>query len=230
MLKIKNALIASAVSALICPLGLHAGAMGGVSVAESEKFLLIEGGASYMNAIYLTNVKGAQSYTTVTPNGISYNPSVVLPNNFAGGYIGLSLYTKTLLVNTRYDMYALKGKNSTDNLLYAKQAPSKLSFTLDKTWGSTQTLIYGLGAGVVLSTNNEAQVFNRNPATQYGGQIGFAYPGRARLDPLVEAVAMYNLTHNFNLRANVAYQIPEHSFYTNGHINVNLGINYALPI
>ena len=230
MLKVKNVIVASAISALICPFGLNAGTMGDVNLGESGKFLLIEGGASYMNAIYLTNVKGAQSYTVDTPNGFSYNPSTVLPNNFAGGYIGLSLFMNSLLLNTRYDMYAMKGNNSLNGRLYSRMSPAKLSFTLDKTWGYAQSLIYGLGAGVVLSTNNEAQLFNYNAATQYNGQIGFAYPGRARLDPLVEAVAMYKLSHNFNIRGNVAYQIPEHSFYTQGHINVNLGINYAFPL
>jgi hypothetical protein len=47
---------------------------------------------------------------------------------------------------------------------------------------------------------------------------------------LVEAVVMYKLSENFNVRANVAYQIPEQTFYTHGHVNVNLGINYALPL
>ena len=230
MIKTKNTMRASALSALVCSFGLHAGTMGDANMGESGKFLLIEGGFSYLNAFYKTNVKGAQSYTIATPNGYSYNPSVVLPNNFSGGYMGLSLFMKSLLINTRYDMYAMKGKNSHNGKLYSRMAPSKLAFTLDKTWGSTQKLIYGLGAGVVLSTHNEAELFNHNPLTQYNGQIGFAYPGRARLDPLVEAVAMYNLSHNFNLRANVSYQIPEHSFYTNGHVDVNLGVNYALPL
>ena len=41
---------------------------------------------------------------------------------------------------------------------------------------------------------------------------------------------MYKLSDNFRMRANVSYQIPEHSYYTNGHLGVNLGINYAIPM
>jgi len=235
MLTMKKSLVAIALSATLCPFAIQAGAMGDAVMGESGKFLLLEAGADYMNAIYKNDVRGAQSYTTLTPNGVSYNPSALLPNNFFGGYIGLSLFTNSLLFNTRYDMYASKTKHSFNNTFKSDMAPAKLSFTLDKTWGSIQKFIYGVGAGVVLSTHNEAQVFDYTPPTlatagSNAYQIGFAFPGRTRIDPLVEAVAMYKLSQNFNLRANVAYQIPEQSFYTNGHVNVNLGINYALPL
>lgn len=232
MQKIKNALVASAVAALICPFAVNAGTMGDVNVmGENGKFLLIEGGFDYMNALYLNNVTGAQSVTLTNPNGVSYNPSNVLPNNFVGGYMGLSFFLNSWLLNTRYDMYAKNSKQSDNGLVFSDIAPAKLSFTLDKTWSAAK-FIYGLGAGVVLSTQNEAQIFTYDPATLAvnGGQIGFAFPGRGRLDPLVEAVGMYRLSNNFNLRGNVAYQIPEHSFYTNGHINVNVGVNYAIPL
>lgn len=230
MLDLKKIIVTSTLFISFCSLSVQAGTMGDAVMGESGKFLLLEAGADYMNAIYKTDVKGAQSYTTTYPNGQSYNPSKILPNNFFGGYLGLSLYTNSLLFNTRYDMYAKKSRRSLNGLVYTDIAPAKLSFTLDKTWGSIEKLIYGLGAGVVLSTQNEAQLFNYNTATQVAGQIGFAFPGRARLDPLVEAVAMYKLSPSFNLRANVAYQIPEQSYFTNGHINVNLGVNYALPL
>ncbi len=230
MLKMKKIMMTSALVTLLCPLSIQAGTMGDAVMGESGKFLLLEAGADYMNAIYKTNVRGAQSYRTAFPNGQSYNPSNVFPNNFFGGYLGLSLYTNSLLFNTRYDMYEKKGRSSDQGLLLTDIAPAKLSFTLDKTWGSIENLIYGVGAGVVVSTHNEAQLFNYDTTTQVNNQIGFAFPGRTRLDPLVEAVAMYKLSQKFNLRANVAYQIPEHSFFTNGHVNVNLGINYALPL
>lgn len=228
----RKKILTIAMSAILCPLTIQAGAMGDAVMGESGKFLLIEAGANYMNALYKTNVTGAQSYTTTTPNGISYNPSVILPNNFFGGYIGLSLFTNSLLFNTRYDMYASKSKHSLNNTFESDVAPAKLSFTLDKTWGSIQKFIYGVGAGVVVSTHNEAQLFDYTPPITgpNADQIGFAFPGRTRIDPLVEAVVMYKLSQNFNIRANVAYQIPEQSFYTNGHVNVNLGINYALPL
>ena len=232
MLTMKKNIVAIAISAAFCPLAIQAGAMGDAVMGETGKFLLIEAGADYYNAIYKTSVRGAESYTTTTPNGYTYNPSVVMPNNFFGGYIGLSLFTNSWLLNSRYDMYASKTKHSLNNTFKTDIAPAKLSFTLDKTWGSIQKFIYGVGAGVVVSTHNEAQLFDYTPATTgpNAGQIGSTYPGRTRLDPLVEAVAMYKLSQNFNMRANVAYQIPEQSFYTNGHVNVNLGINYALPL
>ena len=230
MLELKKIVMTSALFTLLCPLSIQAGAMGDAVMGESGKFLLIEAGVDYMHAFYKTSVKGAQSYTITNPNGQSYNPSAIMPNNFFGGYYGLSLYMKSLLLNTRYDMYAKKTRHSFNGLISTDMAPAKLSFTLDKTWGSIEKLIYGVGAGVVISTHNEAQLFNRDTTTQVNGQIGFAFPGRARLDPLVEAVAMYKLSENFNLRGNVAYQIPEQSYFTNGHLNVNLGINYALPL
>ena len=238
MLRIKKLVAASALSALVCPLSAMAGTMGGAVMGESGKFLLLEAGADYMNAIYKTNVTGAQSYTTAFPNGQSYNPSAIQPNNFFGGYLGLSLYHNSLLFNSRYDMYASKSRTSEQGLFSSSIAPAKLSFTLDKTWGSIEHFIYGVGAGVVIATHNEAQLFNYTAtatpivgsSTKIPAQIGFAYPGRARLDPLVEVVGMYKISQNFNVRANVAYQIPEQSFFTDGHVNVNLGVNYALPL
>jgi hypothetical protein len=230
MLKMKKIVMTSALFALLSPPNIQAGQMGDAVMGESGKFLLLEAGADYMNAIYKTNVTGADSYTNLTPNGQSYDPSNVFPNNFFGGYMGLSLYTNSLLFNTRYDMYQKKTRRTNQGLLITEMAPAKLSFTLDKTWGSIEKLIYGVGAGVMLQTHNQAEMFNYDTTTQINNQIGYSFPGRARLDPLVEAVAMYKLSQKFNLRANVAYQIPENSFYTNGHINVNLGINYALPL
>lgn len=237
MLTIKKLVAATALSALVCPLSAMAGTMGDAVLGESGTFLLLEAGADYMNAIYKTNVYGAQSFTTATPNGRSYNPSVLMPNNFFGGYLGLSLYRNSLLFNSRYDMYAEQTKTSQAGTFTSKIAPAKLSFTLDKTWGAVDKFIYGVGAGVVISTHNEAQLFDRtvtsytiNATTTVPGQIGFAFPGRTRLDPLVEVVGMYKVTPNINIRANVAYQIPEQSFYTDGHVNVNLGVNYALPL
>ena len=145
--------------------------------------------------------------------------------------MGLSFYFDSWLLNTRYDMYPTKDKTSQNNLVESKIAPAKLSFTLDKTWQHAR-FIYGLGAGMVVSTHNSAEIFVYDPSalSDNGGQIGSSFPGRTRLDPLVEVVTMYKLSDNFNLRGNVAYQIPLNSFYTNGHINVNVGINYAIPV
>ncbi len=228
----KTALAISAVSALLGSFAATAGTMGDASMGESGNFLLFEGGASYFYSLFENSVTVPESYTTSTPAGIISNPSKVYPNNIAGGYIELSLFKDSLLFNTRYDMYALKGVSSSGGTVNAQAAPARLSMTVDKTWEPMQEFVWGLGAGVALFTLNESAVYNYNPtaAAPTYTQIGTNNIGRARLDPLVEGIVMYKLPHNFNVRANVAYQIPEHNVFTYGSINVNLGINYALPL
>lgn len=226
MIKRNNLLAVSILASCVCAPLAYSGAMGDVST-NSRKLLLLEGGASYLHAFYKDNVVGANSYTTLTPNGVSYNPSNIFSNDFAGGYIGASAFINSILLNARYEMYALKGKSYLGQT-YERKAPTKLAFTVDKTWDYNSSLLYGLGAGVVVATQNEAEIFVYQPVGTT--QIGTSFPGRTRIDPVVEALAMYQLTDDFRLRANVSYQIPEHSYYTNGHLGVNLGINYAIPM
>ena len=131
-------------------------------------------------------------------------------------------------------MFALETKKNAVAGTRVRYAPAKLSFSVDRVWGSVNALSYGAGAGVVLQSLNEGQSFNTNLHTLPNGQYinpvqGKSIQGRNRIDPLVEAFAMYNIGNNFNVRWNVAYQIPVNSFFTNGSINTNLGINYALP-
>ena len=206
----------------------QAGTMGDVSSAPN-KFLLIEGGASYLHAFYKNSVVGANSYTVTTPSGVAYSPSNIFANDFAGGYMEVSGYFNSLLLNMRYEMYALKGKVSSGGNVFEHKAPAKLAFTLDKTWDFCPELAYGIGAGAALSTQNEAEIFTYTPPAG-STQIGTSFPGRGRIDPVVEGLLMYKLSDNFRMRANVSYQIPEHSYYTNGHLGVNLGINYAIPM
>jgi len=215
-------------SLMICAFLANAGSMGPVSASESGKFLLIEGGASYLHAFYKNNAVGAASYTVATPAGFSYNPSKIFANDFSGGYMSVSAYFNSLLLNARYEMFAMKGKRSFGGLVYEHKAPAKFAMTLDKTWECNTSLIYGVGAGAVLSTQNEAELFSYEPVGTT--QIGYSFAGRTRIDPLVEALVMYKLTDKFNMRCNVSYQIPEHSSQTNGHLGVNLGINYAIPM
>ncbi|MDI9817794.1 MULTISPECIES: hypothetical protein [unclassified Legionella] len=231
MLSKKNIFLAIAACSIpFASITANAGAMGPTYVAP-DKYLLIEGGLSYMHVFYKDSVRGANSFSTIDPIGRTYNPSRIYPNNFFGGYMGVSFLYDTYLWNTRYELFGSKGKTfrNADQRVDATLAPTKLAFTLDKLFYANGDLRLGVGAGAVLSTHNKAELFTWNPVPPRT-QIGVSFPGRVRLDPLVEALAMYRLTDNLNLRGNVSYQIPAHSFYTNGHLGVNLGINYAVPL
>ena len=58
MLQIKNSLLAAMVSSVIFSASLNAGTMGSVNtMGESGKFMLVEGGYSYMRALYLNSPK-----------------------------------------------------------------------------------------------------------------------------------------------------------------------------
>lgn len=205
-------------------------------VPESETYLLFEAGAAYSYAIYQNSVKTAESYTLLTPNGVSMDPSNFYPNNFWGGYIELSLLRRMMMYNIRYDMFSETSKSNSGAGTKVSLAPSKLSFTIDKVWGCLRTFSYGLGAGVVIAAVNdghsERSHFYTLPETgQYvDPYLRKSIQGRTRIDPLIEAFGMYHISDNINLRLNVAYQIPVNNQFTDGSINVNLGINYALPI
>src|SRR5690348_16989641 len=86
-----------------------------IAMSSSEtKLLIFEAGGSYSHAYYKSSFTPAESHTAVTPNGFSIDPSDFYPNNFWGGYIGLSLYVPEgwgWLVNTRYDMYGSESKS-----------------------------------------------------------------------------------------------------------------------
>jgi hypothetical protein len=225
VLKQKNIILVGALSSILASFSLNAGSMGDANVGAT-KYLLIEGGFSYMHTFYKTNVVAAESRTIANPAGFSYNPSSIFGNNFVGGYMGVSLLANTFLLNARYEMFALNSRTSDSDTVITRLAPARLAFTLDKTWSANESFIYGLGAGVVSSTHNKAEIFDYLSTTQ----VGRSFPGRNRLDPVVEAVAMYKICDNFNLRGNLAYQIPEQAFFNNGNLGVNVGINYAIPM
>lgn len=222
----KKLLVAAAVSASLASACVHAGGMG---PSCPEKMFLVEAGVAYAHPFYKDSVRGANSYTVNDPNGRSYDPSKVYPNDFFGGYFGLSFLFNNYLVNSRYELYEKKSKTFSDGRLYTTLAPAKLAFTLDKLWDANANFKYGIGAGTVISTHNKAELYDRL-LTANQTQIGVSFPGRVRLDPLIEGVAMYQISDSFRIRGNVSYQIPAHSFYTNGHLGINLGINYAIPV
>lgn len=206
---------------------LHAGSMGQAPLPN--KFLLIEGGVSYLHAYYKDSATGADSFSVAAPAGRSYNPSRIYPNDFMGGYMGVSFLMNDWMWNARYELYESKTKVLGANVLNTTLVPAKLAFTLDKMWHTNSNYSMGLGAGVVASTHNKAELLDFD-TTRDEVRFGKSFPGRVRLDPAVEVVGMYRLSENFNLKGNVRYQIPAHSFYTNGHLDVGLGINYAVPI
>lgn len=226
LFKNKNLLAVAAIYLPLATASVHAGGMGPVC---PEKLVLVEGGVTYMHPFYKSSVRGANSYTINDPNGRSYDPSQIYPNDFFGGYFGLSFLFNNYLVNSRYELYQSKSKTFARGRLDTTLAPAKLAFTLDKLWDVHSNLKLGVGAGTVVSTHNKAEIFDRL-LTPNQTQIGISFPGRVRLDPLIEGVAMYQVSDNFRIRGNISYQIPAHSFYTNGHLGVNLGVNYAIPL
>lgn len=201
-----------------------AGTMGGV---QSNTELLIEVGGSYSHIYFKNNVVTPESRTVTTPAGVPYNPSNYFPEDFGGGYLGLSLYRNSWLMNLRYDMFALSGKTNYTAGTFAHIAPEKMSFTLDKTWQSSMPFIYGIGAGAAIMTYNEGQIFLTTPLGD--NTLGRSFV-RTRMAPLVEAMAMYKVADNINLRFNLAYHIPVTEVHHNGTLNANLGINYAVPL
>lgn len=221
----------TALSASIFALTANAGTMG--PVAENN-FLLFEAGGSYTHVFYKDSIRSAESITTATPFGVSMHPEDFYPDDFGGGYIELSLLKNYWLFNVRYDMYASETHRNSFAGTTIEIAPSKLSFSVDKVWGSLDTLSYGAGAGVVIGSVNKGEAIQDTVNVVNGVVIdnilGETIQGRTRIDPLVEAFAMYRISSNFNVRLNVAYQIPVNSLFSDGSLNTNLGINYALPI
>jgi hypothetical protein len=202
------------------------GTMG--EIVSPATNLLIEAGGSYTHFFYKSNVASPESRSLDNPNGYNYNPGDYHPNDFGGGYLGLSLYRNSWLMNIRYDMFALKGKRNSLARTYSRIAPEKLSFTLDKTWQATMPFVYGFGGGVTMTTYNQAQIFYSS--AQGDGSVARSFHGRTRLAPLVEVLAMYQVAENVNLKANLAYQIPVTEVYYNGALTANLGINYSVPL
>lgn len=195
--------------------------------APESKLLILEAGATYSHAFYKGSVTTAESITSVTPNGFSINPKDFFPNNFWGGYIGASLYLPGWLLNTRYDMYASKSKTNDEALTHISLAPVHLSFSVDKVWGCITEFSYGIGGGAVIESINkgeaDVELTSDNPGSE-------SIQGQTRIDPLIEGFLMYQFTNNVGIKFNLAYQIPVNNKIGNGDLNLNLGLNYAIPV
>lgn len=225
-------LILSALAGSIFSLSVSAGTMG--DVATPMTWLLLEAGGSYTTTFFKDHVRTPESFTVATPYGVQIQPDAFYPDNFGGGYIGASILRNDWLFNLRYDMFARSTQTNTAYGTIIKIAPNKLTLSLDKVWGAPGTFTYGLGAGVVVATANQASAYTPIPHLTNGQLIqtvhGESIQGRTRIDPQIEALAMYPLAENVNIKLNVGYQIPVSSFFSDGSLNVNLGLNYALPL
>ncbi|RUR19055.1 hypothetical protein ELY21_05895 [Legionella sp. km535] len=203
-----------------------AGTMG--PVMTSDRYLLLEAGASFTHGFYSSSAVFPETITPLFPNGIAINLNDFYPNNFWGGYIGASYYVPAnWLFNARYEMYGKKDKVNPLNTGSISLAPVKLAFTVDKVFGDFHSFSYGVGAGAVIENTNDGDVF---VTTSVNGASSESIQGRSRIDPQVEAFGMYRFANNLGIKLNAGYQIPVNSKFGNGDLNVSLGINYGFPV
>jgi hypothetical protein len=201
-----------------------AGAMGAIS---TDKFFLLEGGLAYDHVFYKDNVTFSESYTPVTPNGFAINPKKFYPNNFFGGYAGLSFYFPSWLLNARYNLYSNESKSNLNAGTLIKFKPSGLSFTADKIFGNFNQFSFGLGGGVVIQSINEGSARINLRSNR---PLSESLQGRSHVEPLVEAFIMHRCNNNWGIKLNAEYQISTGRTFGYGDLNINLGINYAFPV
>lgn len=203
-----------------------AGTMGPIMTPQS--YLLLEAGATYSHNFYKDSAVFPETLTPQSPFGIAINPNDFFPNNFWGGYIGASYYIPAnWLFNARYEMYGSEERVNPFNSGSISLAPARLALTLDKVFGDFHSLSYGVGAGAVIESLNDGNVFVRTSTVGAGSE---SIQGRTRIDPQVEAFGMYRFANNFGVKLNAGYQIPVNNKFGNGDLNVALGINYGFPV
>ncbi len=216
----------TSLSVLALTLSASAAFAGGMGELPPSKLLFLEAGLSYSHSFYKDSVVTPESYTLVTPNGYSMDPSNFFPNNFWGGYIGASWFSNYWMLNTRLDMYGKKERYNADAETRINMAPVRLSFTADRVWGDINAFSYGLGAGAVIeSVNNGAMIVPAHATNPPSETID-----TTRIDPMIEGFLMYRMANNLGIKFNVAYQIPLNSQMGNGDLNLNLGLNYAFNV
>ena len=205
-----------------------AGTMGPVSVDNNQ--LLIEGGFYYKHS-FLNNFTPLESITAAFPNGVTLNAADYYPNNFYGGYVGLSLYTHRWLLNSRYVMLSEESKRNDLQDTTISIAPSLLEFTVDRViWGDINHLSLGLGGGASISNVNQGSFF-AGPLSEAGAETSQTLDGQGtRIDPVVEAFVMQRVTPNLNIKFNAEYVIPYQDSRSDGSLNLALGLNYAADL
>lgn len=192
--------------------------------------LLIEAGINYFHTFYRSSITPPESRTADFPNGFAISPNSFYPNNFWGGYIGLSYYTHHWLLNSRYNMYSSKSKTNSSADVRIELAPVSLVFTADKVWGDINCTSFGVGAGAVIANLNDGE-FIQGPTAEPGTEGSHSLAGEGtRIDPVIEAFVMQRFYDHFNVKLNAAYQIPYYSANSRGDLAVALGINYAINV
>ncbi|HAF87136.1 MAG: hypothetical protein CMF38_00155 [Legionellaceae bacterium] len=216
----------SALIAVLASATSFAGTMGEINLPE--RLLLLEAGAAYSHSFYTNSATFPETITPAFPSGVAIDPARFYPNNFWGGYIGSSIYFPTnWLINTRLDMFASESKANLAAGTRQKLSPVHFSLSVDKVLGDFNAMSFGLGAGAIFENVNDGNMYvtlaPNNPPSQ-------SVQGRTRIDPLVEAFVMYRFDNNFGVKFNAAYQIPLNNKFSNGDLNLNLGLNYSFPI
>jgi hypothetical protein len=224
--KMKIKILAAALMAVSSATAM-AGTMG---PPEPTKQLIFEGGFNYLHTFYKDQVIPPESRTANYPNGFPFKPSNFYPENFYGGYIGLSMYLSGWLLNSRLNMFGNESKRNLFADTLISMAPGRLAFTVDKVFGDINNTSFGLGAGAVVATLNKGAYIegaNAEPGTQ--GSSTLDGQG-SRVDPVIEAFAMKRVSNNVALKFNAEYQINVNSSNTNGGLVLALGANYAVDV
>lgn len=204
---------------------ISSSAMAGTG-SPLDRMLLVEAGVSFSHTFFKGHVVPPESITGVFPAGFGHDPDNHYPNNYWGGYFGLSYYSNCWLLNTRFDIYDSKDEQEGLSNTHISFAPVRLSFSADRVFGNIHDLSYGLGAGVVIENLNKGTFL---AGIEPGNEGSHSLDGKSRIDPLVEGFVMKKLSERVGVKLNVAYQIPAHSRTSNGDLNVNLGLNYSFP-
>lgn len=206
-----------------------AGTMG-PAVADPQRQLLIEGGFNYLYTFYKSRVIPPESRTATFPLGFPVNPKNHYPNNFYGGYIGLSYYVPNWLLNSRYGMYGSSSKRNRRFDTFIKFAPARLLFSADKVFGDINATSFGIGAGAVISNINKGE-YLEGPLTERGTEGSHSLGGEGtRIDPIIEAFVMQRVADNFNVKLNAEYQIPVNDANSRGDLVLSLGVNCAINV
>jgi len=190
--------------------------------------LLVEIGAAYNHAYYKSSVVAPESFTEDFPSGFAINPKNHYPNNFWGGYFGLSLYSHCWLLNGRFEIYEDKTKND-GSYTTLSLAPVRASLTADYVFGNFDDFSYGIGAGAVIENLNKGTFWVSTEADP-GTEGNSTLDGRTRLDPVVEVFVMKKVSEAVGIKLNVGYQIPVHNRVSDGDLVVNLGVNLGFPV
>lgn len=185
-----------------------------------DKILFLEAGLAYSHTFFKGSVMAPES------GGFSYDPDNHYPNDYWGGYFGLSYYSNCWLFNSRFDIFAGKDKREGSAPTHITFAPVRLSFTVDRVFGDIHTLSYGLGAGVAIENLNKGTFITDNPIHP-GNEASHSLDGRTRIDPLIEGFIMKQVSDRIGIKLNAAYQIPAHNRTARGDLNMNLGITYS---